>query len=309
MLVTANQGKTAFRFSHGVATRQSDAAVILASSNLTSWLEDDEFMSSLLRGFSSASSSEDSSSTDVDILAAVVDGLCPGKPGASPSSGLSILHGRSEAILPSLWEENVTSPRTSVDSPSSISVSLSPFLGDCRSVEVTIPLANTVFHNGRRSTLLASQWRKNESGEYRRIRSAAKLSQAIVPALKSIQTHSSVSVPLLPFTPPRKIVAGLGNIVRQTELDGKALPASRELEEKIPRLLEARCAASAQNTLGPISIWALIIPPHAISPDHAEDVILDGRPQNDPDDIIADRVARRFARWLTSGCHIRRIRK
>lgn len=66
-------------------------------------------------------------------------------------------------------------------------------------------------------------------------------------------------IPLIPLAPPRKIVAGLGNIVRQVEIDGVASPASKEIEELIPKYLSKR---SRQD---PAGVWALVIPPHVMT--------------------------------------------
>ncbi len=91
---------------------------------------------------------------EVSVVAAVVDGLCPPRPRGLPSSGLSVLYGQRDDILPGLWDDaaHYHSSSSSPDRQSaSISVPLSPLLGDSRSLNVTLPLANTLFQNGRRS--------------------------------------------------------------------------------------------------------------------------------------------------------------
>ncbi len=259
---------------------------------------------------------EDSRATgarEVSVVAAVVDGLCPPRPRGLPSSGLSVLYGQRDDILPGLWDD-AAHHHSSSSSPdrqsASISVPLSPLLGDSRSLNVTLPLANTLFQNGRRSTLLASRWRTEGTGcPYELVAVAEKQSQTVVPAIRSIQTYTSVSVPLVPVTRPRKIVAGLGNIVRQVEIDDKPAPASKELEAAIPRLLEARSKrAPATAAVGPVAVWALVLPRQAMDL-VSEDLAVSGDHDVSSEHEVAERVSRNFSQLLAAGCHLHRIRK
>lgn len=239
----------------------------------------------------------------VSVLAAVVDGLA-----VSPT-GLSVLHGRSDTLLPGLWQRaDATTPRprrggrnsiynSTTDVEAAITVELPPMrVADESSsatsatsssssssypLQVTVPLANTVFQNGRRSTLLASRWSwtprddgHDEDGVYTLMCQPRKERecQIVVPSGGS---DSWTSVPLLAATEPRKIAAGLGNIVRQVVLDGKPSPASHELEAAIPVLLATRRSAwpgadsdavVVANRVGsPLGVWGLVIPPAALS--------------------------------------------
>ncbi len=297
----------------------SNAAVILASPNHAVWLEDTDFMSSFLRrcSFNLARDGDDSRSRsrDVSVLAAVVDGLCPTRRRGLPASGLSVLYGQLDDILPGMWDASHDSPaqRTALDVPhqSSISVALSPLLGDSRCLKVALPLANTVFQNGRRSTLLASRWLSDGAGDpYELVALAERQSQDVVPSFRSIQTYTSVAVPLVPVTRPRKIVAGLGNIVRQVDVDGEPSPASRELEAAIPRLLEARSKSVSDvpaAAAGPIAVWALVLPPEAMDPDVIQDLAVVTDYHHESEHEVAERVSRSFSKLLVSGCHLHKI--
>jgi hypothetical protein len=53
-------------------------------------------------------------------------------------------------------------------------------------------------------------------------------------------------------------VSGLGNILRQVEVDGKTCSASAELEAAIPEMLKD------MEHPGPMPVWALIVPEAAV---------------------------------------------
>ncbi len=66
----------------------------------------------------------------------------------------------------------------------------------------------------------------------------------------------SIYIPASPLTPPRKVVNGLGNIVKTIDfgLDGIG-PASRELETAISEYLKNHPGKPT------VDVWALAIPP------------------------------------------------
>lgn len=244
---------------------------------------------------------------EVNVLAAAVDGLCPREHDSPPSSGLSILHGQVNSILPGLWWKTPkASQRRAPDRQGAISVAMNPYLGDSRSLSVTLPLANTVFYNSRRSTLLAYQWQAVGSRPYKLVSQVEKESQMIVPALKSIQTHTSISVPLFPITEPRKVVFCLGNIVRQTEVDGRETPASRGLEAVIPQLLAARSKANPQSC-NTASIWALVIPPEVMGTNVLDALSIGEGFDPSVEHEIATKVSQSFSGLLAAGCRLHRV--
>lgn len=237
-----------------------DAAVILASRSLAPWLADQDFLSALLHV-------PGQPPPEINVLSAVVDGIpWPDAP-HSLRDGISVLHGGLASMLPDLWGS------AQVDGPSvqpSITVPFPPLRKGSGPLEATIPLANTVFNNGRPFTMFASRWQSQPGSPLKLTQKVEKRRQLIVPNLTGANTNttsnsnsrSDISAPLLPITRPRRIVAGLGNIIRQVEIDGKPSPASGELEAVIPALLDARSesAPTTTSTVGPVGVWALVVP-------------------------------------------------
>lgn len=197
--------------------------------------------------------------SEIDILVAVVDGLSPNLSKASRTEGLtsdegfSILRGTQSSLLPNLWNEEISSSTIrSNDLLSSITISATPG----PTPKVTLPLANTLFRNGRHSTLEASRWRF-ENGNITKVKSQAKNGQIINISDDRNFTGFSTIIPVVPLTPARRIVSGLGNIVRQLDFhrDGGVGPASRELEASMDEYLEARKGEKTN-----VAVWALVVP-------------------------------------------------
>lgn len=204
------------------------------------------------------------------LLAAVVDGLSARKPSRELQEGLSIHVGQLDSLLPGLWDS--TSPRDAADSiphsvqdpdlPSSLSILLPQKMSaDESRITVTLPLANTLFSNGKRSTLLASEW------SLATVRTAEKHSQVIDLPSTVLFDQVDMTAPLVPVTHPRKILEGLGNIIAKVEVDGEPHPASMELQTNITRLIEARRALRFSRPVsGAIGVWAMIYPKHMFLP-------------------------------------------
>lgn len=262
-------------------------------------------MSALLQQSFPDPSQNDASAGEISVLAAVVDGLSPSRQFGEPQSGFSVLKGYTESLLPSFWDMGQRNYESS--SPSSISMLLDPFSGDKRSLQVTVPLANTIFQNGRPSTLLASRWQKQASGSFTLAQLEERTSQVILPSITGRDLITRASVPLLPISTPRKVVAGLGNIIRQVEIDGQPSPASKELEANVPKLLDARSQADPDFVPGPIGVWALVLPEPVV-----ESGILDSMPSvqylgSEGERDSAQAFAELFPKLLTSGCHLHKI--
>src|SRR5262245_60019994 len=163
----------------------------------------------------------------VDILAGVVDHICPSQPFESPETGFSVLRGRAASLLPSLWDRGESLSRSNAFPGARIQFALDPLHNKSSSVEVTLPLANTIFQTGQESTLLACNWEASERG-FRLSRRQDKSYQRVVCSQTETRGQSDFTVHLIPITPPRKMLACLGNIVTQIEVDGSAIPASTE---------------------------------------------------------------------------------
>ncbi|KAK9794531.1 hypothetical protein SCARD494_05601 [Seiridium cardinale] len=234
----------------------SNSLVVLASKDLAPWLEDGQFMSDFLGSLQMSSNA--TGKATVDVLSGVTDGLRPDLVYGQPRSGLSVLYG-TQNMLPRLWEQEDADASRNADRAASVSLSMA-FAGNPFNSSITLPLANTVFQNGRRSTLFATRYETDSSGRAEATLIQDKTHQDIEFVTKTEPTFN-LRIPLVPLTPPRKIVAGLGNIVRQVEIDGVATPASKELEVLIPQLLKMR------KVQGPVGVWAVVIPPHVMESD------------------------------------------
>ncbi|KAI1077175.1 hypothetical protein F5B20DRAFT_553420 [Whalleya microplaca] len=281
-------------------------AAIVASQQFTTWLDDDAFMSSLLKTLFKSTANGQSQPQDIDVLTAVTNSIAPKRLLGEPQTGFSILYGSAARILPELWNRDTFGSNVDQDRASSISFLSGPLSGDTRPLEITLPLANTIFHNGRTSTLFASRWQRGADRSLTLTKMDEKHSQTILPGRASSH-HTSSLLPLLPLTPPRKVVAGLGNIVRQVEVDGSPTPASKELEILIPEVLDARSNQHGESSPGPIGVWCWVVPPHVVEAQGLRDlkVFQDGSSTSEAELALSAMDA--FSRLLSSGCRLHKI--
>lgn len=210
-----------------------------------------------------------------------------------PAEGLSLLHGRFDDLLANPWE----APSPAGSQPS-LQFNLPPIHPAHRAgFQVTLPLANTLFDNGRPHTLFASRWFHGKLGDV-----IERTTQPVMPRFDS-GGQSRVSTPLVPVTKARRVVGGLGNILRQVEIDGLMVPASKELEEVIPRLLSTRTDGGLP---GPMGVWAFVYPERIVKDVKFPNVLEVGvegewERAREVEGVMGD--------WLAGGCHLRRIRK
>ncbi|KAK0618156.1 hypothetical protein B0T17DRAFT_592027 [Bombardia bombarda] len=281
----------------------SNAVVILASRSLASWVVDNAFVSRLLGPIHDANSHE--GPAKLHVLSAVVDAI-PHNGHQSSSEGLSILHGKLDDLLPGLWKTELSQTPPDVNAKPYIEFHLAPLKHDSRPLQVTVPLANTIFSNGKPHTIFASLWQTATGALPTMVDRVEKTSQVIVPRISSTDS-STVAVPLVPVTKPRRILAGLGNILRQVEIDAKLAPASKELEHVIPLLLQARTKRSLHQPIGPMRVWALIYPEHvAVSHQLPDALQLSGDGESHEWER-ANEVSKMMPELLAAGCHIRKI--
>lgn len=130
-----------------------------------------------------------------------------------------------------------------------------------------LPVANTLFHNGKISTLFAERW----------VFGACKTMEETNPVIRAIRTKRAMlpqqllhlpyfsprfrlETSLIPITSTKLVATAAGNIIRQLHhgpnIDPKeAVPASRELEEVISRKVESDVTLPQK-----LDIWALVTP-------------------------------------------------
>ncbi|CAI6332796.1 unnamed protein product [Periconia digitata] len=121
-----------------------------------------------------------------------------------------------------------------------------------------LPLSNTVFQTGSPSTMIYSTWAKSKETNALALQAKENVTHHSIKlqtdALCSRQT-STLAVPLIPLTFPRRVEASMGNILRQVAgPDGTTIVASHELERVVPRFFGAR-GESPQAT----TVWALVM--------------------------------------------------
>ncbi|KAI0889128.1 uncharacterized protein GGS22DRAFT_67611 [Annulohypoxylon maeteangense] len=238
-------------------------AAVFASPNFATWLRDEVFIEDLLRILFNQGDSENTKCESLSALCAVTDGLTPKRLFGEPQTGFSILYDSTDTILPDLRDIEGLQPVTDQDTESSVSFLSKPLPGHIRPLEITLPLANTVFQTGRRTTLFASHWQRDRLGNLGHPQTFMKPTQRICPST-DISDCIRPHIPLLPLIPPRKIVAGFGNIVRQVEVNGFPTPASKELEDLVPKIFDIRFKQDASHSPGPIGVWCWVLPPHVV---------------------------------------------
>ncbi|KAG4033369.1 hypothetical protein MFRU_005g03790 [Monilinia fructicola] len=242
-----------------------EAIVMLVTPAFARWLEDESFIKSLLERLTY--NLDGGKRNYVVVVGAVVDGLAPSPndiPRAEctgPLEGLSFMHGSRAQVLTSesVWRaESFKANTSNPDKLAHLILSGKPRFKPSEqalATTISLPLANTLFVNGKHSTLEVSQWTRKDEGEYKRIRSIEKQYQHIKAFHHESTMVPPIFVPAVPLTLPRPIANGLGNIIRQLAFgpeDTDNRPASSELETQVTRYMEY---SKLHTNIG---VWALI---------------------------------------------------
>ncbi|OCK76166.1 hypothetical protein K432DRAFT_153288 [Lepidopterella palustris CBS 459.81] len=128
---------------------------------------------------------------------------------------------------------------------------------------VQFPLANTVFQTGCSSTMFSSVW-DIPIEKITALAEKTRLKHLSISWPFNLPSKATVSIPLIPLTVPRKIEAGMGNIIRRILGPGsKSMTASQELEETVPKYFKAQGIPPQA-----MKVWALLIPETALSSIH-----------------------------------------
>ena len=239
---------------------------------------------------------------DVDLLAAVIDGIPHGRSvtpyklrgtnAAQVSSlpkirmedgfqGISVAVLDSEAAAPDLWSPREPSnerKEMTIQQGCTLSFSLPPNPGiSSRMSEESVsqplvkrvlqlPVANTLFQNGKTSTLFAQRWNFNTSNQSTPEYSSSKkvwlrqqtiqMGSVFADEGMRLQLDHLVHSDLVRITPARTITAAVGNIVRKIsggDTSAEAAPASEELERAISSAIQQGQIPAQQ-----VGVWALI---------------------------------------------------
>ncbi|ESZ95834.1 hypothetical protein SBOR_3776 [Sclerotinia borealis F-4128] len=251
-----------------------EAIVILATPAFAKWLEnDDDFIKHVLERLTHFH--KDKKPNYVVVIGAVVDGLAPSPDSipiaerAGPLEGFSFLHGlRSQVLSPrNVWE--TASFKNNTTNPEKLSHLIfsgksHQQVGELSSATtISLPLANTLFVNGKHSTLQIDQWTRRYKGAYKSLKSEQKQFQHVKAFRYESTMIPPIFVPAVPLTLPRPIASGLGNIIRQLSFGSEDVdnrPASSELETQVTRYMKF---IEQQTTVG---VWALIYRKELLNP-------------------------------------------
>ncbi|KFY85551.1 hypothetical protein V500_08322 [Pseudogymnoascus sp. VKM F-4518 (FW-2643)] len=242
--------------------------VILATPLFSTWLENGPFIPNLLQTIFPASPD----AAQVETILGVVDGLAPPNICNLDSDRITPAEGFGVSIIiskPGEYQDERRLKESAMDSRSSPAEasSITVRVHDQVAVEhtkaaqkhtdITVPLANTTFRNGRTSTLLEVRWeRSSPESQFKQTGGSELESLTISDTFSGKLFENSTSIPLEPITETRHVASGLGNIVRTLrDSSGKEIPASSELEASVVSYLSSR--GLPEQTVG---VWALVFP-------------------------------------------------
>lgn len=276
--------------------------VVLVTPTFASWLSDDAFVGKLLaalfrRPDTTPTWQHSPPVLEASSLLAVVDGLptftpressvASGEesPSEASTEGFSFLLGNRSEVAPGLGRTTaVKNEDMQVDHPAILNIVAWTRVRDepwPLQQTISVLLANTMFKNGRASTMVLKKWtRKLETAEFWLTGEPRYLArQRVMPRPSSTtlrpEFHGTgsepstsvrvrlrpntepctrMSLPLIRLTPGRYIVNSLGNIIRTIAAgDGEEVPASRELERSLDAYLEAQDVPKQS-----VTVWALV---------------------------------------------------
>ncbi|KKK15755.1 hypothetical protein P175DRAFT_0515481 [Aspergillus ochraceoroseus IBT 24754] len=123
--------------------------------------------------------------------------------------------------------------------------------------EIGLRLANTIFVNGKESTLFGTRWVYDPTLKRLALEKLADLSTCVV-TVNPQDIRQSLELPLHPIGERRKVISSMGNILRQIAKHTDAqssdpMPASAELEKELPRYIAEHGIADRR-----VSVWALV---------------------------------------------------
>ncbi|KAJ5163508.1 uncharacterized protein N7500_005338 [Penicillium coprophilum] len=126
--------------------------------------------------------------------------------------------------------------------------------------EIGLRLANTIFVNGRETTIFGMRWLWDKDSNGYALDSSIDLTSCMVTAT-SQAIDTALELPLHPVTERRRVMTSMGNILRQLAKSTDAtstdtIPASSELEKELPRYIAEHNIVDQR-----VSVWALVEKP------------------------------------------------
>jgi hypothetical protein len=132
--------------------------------------------------------------------------------------------------------------------------------------EIGLRLANTIFFNGKDTTLFGTRWLwNNDSNEYVLDKSVDFTSCMITARAEAVD--ATLELPLHQVTERRRVMTSMGNILRQLAKSTDAtstetIPASTDLEKELPRYIKEHNIVDHR-----VSVWALVEKPDLVVAD------------------------------------------
>jgi len=181
---------------------------------------------------------------------------------SSESEGLSLL---------TIQKENVrgkAAPPRRIGGPADeepdLTISIQDTIASIRpTYEVGLRLANTVFVNGKESTLIGMRWTYDAAAGAYVMDKPVDLTSCFVTSI-STKTNPSLTLPLDPVGERRRVITSMGNILRQVSkstdpASDEPMPASSELETALPRYINEHNIVDQR-----VSVWALVEKPDLV---------------------------------------------
>ncbi|KAJ5773409.1 hypothetical protein N7457_008305 [Penicillium paradoxum] len=126
--------------------------------------------------------------------------------------------------------------------------------------EIGLRLANTIFVNGRETTLFGTRWLWDNNTKGYALDKSVELTSCLITATAQV-VNTTLELPLHPVTERRRVLTSMGNILRQLAKSTDAtstepMPASSELEKELPRYIAEHNIMDQR-----VSVWALVETP------------------------------------------------
>ncbi|KAF3387364.1 hypothetical protein F1880_000922 [Penicillium rolfsii] len=130
------------------------------------------------------------------------------------------------------------------------------------SLAIGLRLANTVFVNGKDSTLFGMQWTRDATSNAYTLNNTIDLTSCAIACTPSTRVSPNLTLPLYPVGERRKVIASMGNILRQISKSSdpnlnESIPASADLEKDLPRYIKEHNIMDQR-----VSVWALVESQH-----------------------------------------------
>lgn len=136
--------------------------------------------------------------------------------------------------------------------------------GKTKETTLQVPLARTIFTNGKVSTLVQAVYHPDEEGQLQ-LDTRRDLESFRFDLQNKPPGEAQFRAPLVPLTPARTIGNVMGNIVRTLSTEPSFSGSGKESDETQPASEELEQAVTTYFTAAnidpqPVSVWALIIP-------------------------------------------------